>query len=59
MPTRVENLPGALKSRTFFDLYQLKASTLKAKKLLKYRVKTKLDALIKIMMDSELKKYNG
>ena len=37
----------------------LKGNTAKAKKAFQYKVKTKLDDLIKIMMDSELKKYNG
>jgi len=37
----------------------LKGDTTKAKKIFKYKLKTKLDSLIKIMMDSELKKYNG
>ena len=37
----------------------LKGNTLKAKKIFSYKVKTKLDDLIKIMMKSELKKYNG
>ena len=37
----------------------LKGSTAKAKKAFRYKLKTKLDNLIKIMMDSELKKYNG
>ncbi len=31
----------------------------KAKKTFRYKVKTKLNDLIKIMMDNELKKYNG
>jgi GDPmannose 4,6-dehydratase len=37
----------------------LKGSVAKAKKAFQYKVKTKLDDLIKIMMDNELKKYNG
>jgi GDPmannose 4,6-dehydratase len=37
----------------------LKGNVAKAKKVFRYKVKTKLDDLIKIMMDSELKKYNG
>ena len=37
----------------------LKGNTSKAKKAFGYKLKTKLDDLIKIMMDSELKKYNG
>ena len=37
----------------------LTGDTRKAKKILKYKVKTKLNDLIKILMDSELKKYNG
>ena len=37
----------------------LKGNTYKAKKAFGYKVKTKLDDLIKIMMDNELKKYNG
>jgi|TARA_Y100000294_G_scaffold138003_1_gene131170 GDPmannose 4,6-dehydratase len=37
----------------------LKGDTTKAKKFLQYKVKAKLDDLIKIMMDHELKKYNG
>ena len=37
----------------------LKGNTTKAKKTFQYRVKTKLNDLIKIMMDDELKKYNG
>ena len=37
----------------------LLADTLKAKKELKFNPKTDLDGLIKIMMDDELKKYNG
>ena len=37
----------------------LRGNTTKAKKTFQYKVKTKLDNLIKIMMDSELKKYNG
>ena len=37
----------------------LKGNTAKAKKAFRYKLKTKLDDLIKIMMDSELKKYNG
>jgi len=38
---------------------QLKGNTTKAKKVFRYKLKTKLNDLIKIMMDSELKKYNG
>ena len=37
----------------------LLADTSKAKKDLKFRLKTDLDGLIKIMMDNELNKYNG
>ena len=37
----------------------LKGNTVKAKKAFRYKLKTKLNDLIKIMMDSELKKYNG
>ena len=37
----------------------LRGNITKAKKTFQYKVKTKLDELIKIMMDSELKKYNG
>jgi len=37
----------------------LLADTFKAKKDLKFNPKTNLDGLIKIMMDDELKKYNG
>ncbi len=37
----------------------LKGDVAKAKKAFRYKVKTKLDDLIKIMMDSELEKYNG
>ena len=37
----------------------LKGNTAKAKRTFQYKIKTKLDDLIKIMMDSELKKYNG
>jgi len=37
----------------------LKGNVAKAKKAFRYKVKTKLDNLIKIMMDNELKKYNG
>ena len=37
----------------------LKGNTTKAKKAFKFKVKTKLNDLIKIMMDSELEKYNG
>jgi len=37
----------------------LSGNTNKAKKTFRYKVKTKLDDLIKIMMDNELKKYNG
>ena len=37
----------------------LLADTLKAKKELKFNANTNLDDLIKIMMDDELKKYNG
>ena len=37
----------------------LKGNISKAKRTFKYKVKTKLDDLIKIMMDHELKKYNG
>jgi GDPmannose 4,6-dehydratase len=37
----------------------LKGNTNKAKKAFQYKLKTKLDDLIKIMMDSELRKYNG
>ncbi len=36
----------------------LKGDTSKAKKIFKYKVKTKLKKLIKIMMDNELNKYN-
>lgn len=38
---------------------ELKGNTNKAKKTFKYKVKTKLNDLIKIMMDDELNKYNG
>ena len=37
----------------------LLADTFKAKKDLKFKPKIDLDGLIKIMMDDELKKYNG
>jgi len=37
----------------------LKANLNKSKKVLKYKVKTNIKDLIKIMMTSELKKYNG
>jgi len=37
----------------------LKGDITKAKKIFKYKIKTKLKDLIKIMMDHELKKYNG
>jgi len=37
----------------------LKANLKKSKKILKYKVKTNIKDLIKIMMKSELKKYNG
>tara|TARA_B100001079_G_C16366383_1_gene495357 strand:- start:15 stop:1001 length:987 start_codon:yes stop_codon:yes gene_type:complete len=37
----------------------LLADTLKARKELNFKPKTDLDGLIKIMMDDELKKYNG
>jgi len=37
----------------------LKANLTKSKKILKYKVKTNIKDLIKIMMKSELKKYNG
>ena len=37
----------------------LKGNIAKAKKTFRYKIKTKLDDLIKIMMDNELKKYNG
>ena len=37
----------------------LLADTSKAKKDLKFKLKTDLDGLIKIMMDAEMKKYNG
>ena len=37
----------------------LKGDITKAKKIFKYKPKTKLKGLIKIMMDHELKKYNG
>jgi len=37
----------------------LKANLKKAKKVLKYKVKTNINDLIKIMMKSELEKYNG
>ncbi len=37
----------------------LKGNTTKAKKAFRYKLKTRLNDLIKIMMDSELKKYNG
>ncbi len=36
----------------------LKGDTSKAKKIFKYKIKTKLKKLIKIMMDNELSKYN-
>lgn len=36
----------------------LKANLTKAKKILKYKVKTNINDLIKIMMENELKKYN-
>ena len=36
----------------------LKGNTAKAKRIIQYKLKTKLHDLIKIMMDSELKKYN-
>ncbi len=36
----------------------LKGDTSKAKKIFKYKIKTKLKKLIKIMMDNELNKYN-
>ena len=36
----------------------LRADTSKAKKAFNFRIKTKLNKLIQIMMDSELKKYN-
>ena len=38
---------------------EVKGNISKAKKAFGYKPKTKLDDLIKIMMDSELKKYNG
>ena len=37
----------------------LLADTSKEKKDLKFKLKTDLDGLIKIMMDAEMKKYNG
>ena len=37
----------------------LKGDTTKAKRIIRYKLKTKIHDLIKIMMDSELKKYNG
>ena len=37
----------------------LLADTLKARKDLNFKIETNLDGLIKIMMDDELKKYNG
>ena len=37
----------------------LKGDITKARKIFKYKPKTKLKDLIKIMMDHELKKYNG
>jgi len=37
----------------------LKGDTGKAKRIFNYRAKTKLKELIKIMMEHELKKYNG
>ena len=37
----------------------LKGNTAKAKRTFQYKIETKLDDLIKIMMDSELKKYDG
>ena len=37
----------------------LKGDITKAKKIFKYKIKNKLKDLIKIMMDHELKKYNG
>ena len=37
----------------------LKADNRKAKKELNFKLKTNLDSLIKIMMDEEMKKYNG
>ena len=37
----------------------LKANLTKSKKILKYKVKTNIKELIKIMMESEIKKYNG
>ena len=37
----------------------LKADTFKAKKILKFKVKTNLQKLIKIMMDHDLKRENG
>jgi GDP-D-mannose dehydratase len=37
----------------------LKGNAAKAKRTFQYKIKTKLDDLIKIMMDSELKKYDG
>ena len=37
----------------------LKGDTRKAKRMFNYKTKTKLKDLIKIMMDHELKKYNG
>ena len=36
----------------------LKANLTKSKKILKYKVKTNINELIKIMMENELKKYN-
>ena len=38
---------------------ELKGNTSKAKKAFGYNLKTELKDLIKIMMASELKKYNG
>ena len=37
----------------------LKGDATKAKRIIRYKLKTKIHDLIKIMMDSELKKYNG
>ena len=37
----------------------LKADNRRAKKELNFKLKTNLDSLIKIMMDEEMKKYNG
>ena len=37
---------------------ELRGNTMKAKRIIQYKLKTRLHDLIKIMMDSELKKYN-